>query len=69
MQGASYFRKMTNDQLAYSVQDIRQAMKVAATWKDNDAGGNKYADQLHAAVAERNRRTGANVCPCCKRPK
>jgi hypothetical protein len=67
-QDASYFRRLTEGQLDFAIKDIVGTMDLAATWDDKGVGGNKYADQYHAAVGERNRRTERNVCQSCKRP-
>lgn len=67
-QTSAYFRRLTNSGLAHTITDILAAQKVAETWVDHGVGANKYADQLHTAVAERNRRTEHNTCKSCKRP-
>lgn len=68
MQDATYFRRLSNDQLAMAIKDIQRAIDVARTWDDNCKGENKYLDQLAEAVNERNRRENKHICPNCNRP-
>lgn len=55
-QDAKYFQNLTDDQLAYAIEDISRAMDFSRGWHDDGAGECKYADQYWAAVGERNRR-------------
>lgn len=57
-QDAKYFQNLTDAQLAYTIEDISQAMEAAREWHDYGVGECKYADQYFAAVSERNRRAG-----------
>lgn len=68
MLDTSYFRKLSTPALQASIKDISRALEVARTWQDNGRGEAKYSDQYGDAISELNRRTGANVCKCCKRP-
>jgi hypothetical protein len=68
MQNQQYFKTLDNQQLDYAIKDIVATMKISEQWPDNGIGNNKYTDQFHAALMERNRRNEFNVCKCCKKP-
>ena len=61
----AYYRKCTDESLAFATEDIRQVM---AAWPDHPNGG-WYADDAHTVAAEINRRAGAKPMACaCGRP-
>lgn len=51
-----YARRLSNDQLHYSIQDALRALDVARTWDDGGAGEAKYLDQLSVLRRERDAR-------------
>jgi len=64
----NYFKNLSNQQLNYAIKDIVITLEVSKQWEDNGIGNDKYTDQFHAAIQERNRRNEFNVCKCCKKP-
>lgn len=66
MQDASYFRNLSDPSLNHAIRDITEAYECARGF--DPKGEDKYADQLHAAIGERNRRQGKHICPTCERP-
>ena len=66
MQGPSYFTALSQPALEFAIKDIGEALLVCGPISYETE--TKYADQLHHALAEKNRRAGKHLCPTCKRP-
>lgn len=66
MQGATYFRNLTNAGLDFAIKDILEARDLLG--KDNLKAHDKYQTQLSFALEEKRRRQTKNCCPTCNRP-
>ena len=69
MQDKQYFMHLSIPEINHAIKDIQAAMRLAATWQDKGVGENKYADQLHAALAAKKKKTALPVCPYCQQPR
>ena len=68
---AARLPKMSDDALAYTIADLRDVIAIQDSaardgWRPDKLGN--YVDELHAALAERQRRAGADRCKACGRP-
>ncbi len=62
---------MSDEALAYTIADLRDVIAIQESAARDGARPCKldnYIDELHAALAERRRRAGADTCAACGRP-